>query len=56
MVSKQVVFEQIGVDSVNKKPMMRAKVPGGWLVVYDGNGMAFLPDPNHKWDGSSLPG
>jgi hypothetical protein len=31
----------------------RAKVPGGWLVAA-GNGMAFLPDPAHEWDGSSL--
>ncbi|MBI2689439.1 MAG: hypothetical protein HYX27_24290 [Acidobacteria bacterium] len=32
---------------------LRAKVPGGWLV-FAGNGMAFLPDPSHDWDGSSL--
>lgn len=31
----------------------RAKVPGGWLVAA-GNGVAFLPDPSHTWDGSSL--
>ena len=40
----------------------RAKVPGGWLVmvVYSGGagagtGVTFYPDPNHKWDGRSLP-
>jgi hypothetical protein len=37
----------------------RAKVPGGWLVISQFNiggahGMAFLPDPNHTWDGGSL--
>jgi hypothetical protein len=31
----------------------RAKVPGGWLVAA-GNGLAFVPDPAHEWDGSSL--
>jgi hypothetical protein len=31
----------------------RAKVPGGWLVAV-GDGVAFLPDPAHEWDGSSL--
>lgn len=31
----------------------RAKVPGGWLVAA-GDGLAFLPDPAHEWDGSSL--
>jgi hypothetical protein len=33
----------------------RAKIPGGWLV---GNGqtvLCFVPDPEHRWDGSSLP-
>ena len=31
----------------------RAKVPGGWLVAV-GNGVAFVPDTGHKWDGGSL--
>jgi hypothetical protein len=33
----------------------RTKIPGGWLV---GNGqtvLCFVPDPQHRWDGSSLP-
>jgi hypothetical protein len=33
----------------------RAKIPGGWLV---GNGqtvLCFVPDPEHRWDGSSIP-
>ncbi len=41
----------------------RAKVPGGWVVFrniegsggYPVAGMCFLPDPNHEWDGQSLP-
>jgi hypothetical protein len=35
----------------------RAKVPGGWLVVFEGyceRSLTFYPDPNHKWDGKSL--
>ncbi len=37
----------------------RAKVPGGWLVISQfhiggAHGMAFLPDPNHTWNGGSL--
>lgn len=37
--------------------VLRAKVLGGWLVVWDGRteSITFYPDPNHKWDGSSLP-
>jgi hypothetical protein len=28
--------------------LIRAKVPGGWLVK-TGSGLTFLPDPNHEW-------
>ena len=31
----------------------RAKIPGGWLMMY--NNLSFVPDPEHRWDGSSLP-
>lgn len=38
----------------------RAKVPGGWLVLPRSSGtipqhLTFYPDPEHKWDGGSLP-
>jgi hypothetical protein len=35
---------------------MRAKVPGGWFVFVGDNagGPFFYPDPEHRWDGSSL--
>jgi len=36
-----------------------AKVVGGWLVfgkTADGTAvLVFAPDPNHEWDGGSLP-
>lgn len=48
--------------------MQRAKVPGGWLVYVFGHGysyrsrsiwghggLTFYPDPEHQWDGNSLP-
>ena len=37
--------------------MYRAKVPGGWLVIVerDAPSLIFYPDPDHEWDGSSLP-
>ena len=28
--------------------------PGGWLVTVRGQGVTFLPDADHQWDGSSL--
>ena len=38
----------------------RAKIPGGWLVLSQfhiggAHGLTFVPDPNHTWDGGSLP-
>jgi len=51
--------------------MFGLKVPGGWLVYvdrrdseplpgfgefpYTAGGLTFYPDPNHEWDGGSLP-
>ena len=34
----------------------RAKVPGGWLIltIHNGTGLAFYPDPEHRWDGGGL--
>ena len=35
----------------------RAKVPGGWFVIFLGFGESttlFYPDPQHIWDGSSI--
>ncbi len=33
----------------------RAKIPGGWLIALRPNDhLAFIPDPQHEWDGSSL--
>lgn len=34
--------------------LLRAKVPGGWLVVMAGASVTFYADPEHQWDGSSL--
>ena len=42
--------------------MSRSKIPSGWLVETRhstsngmGIGLTFVPDPEHKWDGNSLP-
>ena len=40
--------------------VLRAKVPGGWLVYasngyHHHGGMTFYPDPEHRWNGGTLP-
>ena len=40
----------------NRHGILRAKVPGGWLVsgsTAGGGAVAFYPDPQHDWDGST---
>ena len=53
------VWESLTVESVTGVvAAQRAKVPGGWLVAVSltcGAGVTFYPDPEHRWDGSSLP-
>lgn len=45
--------------SVPPPYVLRAKVLGGWFVTVnvsgDAGGPFFYPDPEHLWDGSSLP-
>ena len=39
--------------------LSRAKIPGGWLLYAttagDAASLVFVPDPEHQWDGASLP-
>jgi len=38
--------------------MYRAKIPGGWIVLIKGDDATpgfFVPDPDHIWNGGSLP-
>jgi hypothetical protein len=44
--------------SIGMSSLWRTKVPGGWLVrimVGEADSAFFYPDPEHVWDGSSLP-
>ena len=36
--------------------IQRSKIPGGWLVVLEGDSpsITFVPDPQYRWDGGSL--
>jgi hypothetical protein len=37
----------------NMGAVLRAKVPGGWMIAY-GSGVMFYADPEHSWDGKTL--
>lgn len=37
------------VTSSNRLNVMRAKVPGGWLVLVNGAGLTHYPDSEHRW-------
>jgi len=39
-------------ERLDSNSLKRAKVPGGWLVVYSdmqGSGITFVPDADHAW-------
>jgi hypothetical protein len=55
-------FKWEELKKVRGGSLMRAKVPGGWLVyfqtsglTYPTGGLTFYPDPKHEWDGGTLP-
>src|SRR5262245_35920141 len=61
--SEKLKWEVVNGRAPYPPMVMRSKVPGGWLVETNrrggewgtGSGLAFVPDPDHKWDGTSLP-
>ena len=62
MANSKVVWEELknDVNGVYLAHTFRAKIPGGWLIrIADingyGCGITFYPDPNHAWDGGSIP-
>lgn len=54
----KIMWEKIDCEGWGAKiEFYRTKVLDGWLVWtgYTNGGLAFYPDPDHKWDGNSLP-
>ncbi len=59
-------LQKLHLNIEGKKPSFlsdvggfRAKVPGGWLVLFSGSassGVTFYPDPKHEWDGGTEDG
>jgi hypothetical protein len=48
----------LGSFEVGGFSVWRAKVPGGWLIAMrssHGSSLTFYPDPDHAWDGQSVP-
>ena len=56
--SKVLVFEKVPAKGFKLEILddriRRAKIPGGWLVAIRDEGITFVPDPGHEWDGSSV--
>jgi hypothetical protein len=59
ILDRFIVWEDLASSGHGNLSMRRAKVPGGWLIyASDGyhhhGGLTFYPDPDHRWNGSSL--
>ena len=54
MEKKILYWNPIRCSGCGVQVIFRAKVPGGWFVTTDNINQMFYPDPEHKWDGSSL--
>ena len=56
--AKVLVFEKVPSKGFKLElvpdRIHRAKVPGGWLVTIRDEGITFVPDPSHEWDGGSV--
>ena len=56
--SRVLVFEKVPTKGFKLEILddriRRAKVPGGWLVTIRDEGITFVPDATHEWDGGSL--
>lgn len=50
LTSKKVEWEEVPTRTLY---VYRLKAKGGWLVKCN-EGLTFLPDPEHEWDGGSV--
>jgi len=64
--SRQLVWQKLDSTRADQSwlsvewEVHRSKVPGGWFVItrVEGSapqGMVYYPDPDHHWDGASIP-
>ena len=56
--STVLVFEKVQTKGfkleILDERIRRAKIPGGWLVTIRDEGITFVPDSRHEWDGGSV--
>lgn len=56
--SPVLVFEKVAAKGFKLEliddRIRRARIPGGWLVTIRDEGITFVPDPAHQWNGGSL--
>ena len=49
LTTTKLIWESVDNEGAVKPHfLIRAKVPGGWLVK-TGSGITFYPDPEHRW-------
>jgi hypothetical protein len=46
-----IVWETLASSKV---PLLRTKVPGGWLLATQAGSVTFYPDPKHEWNGATV--
>jgi hypothetical protein len=56
---EELQSEPVASGHMYPERISRARVPGGWLVytwelANNSPALTFVPDPDHRWDGSSL--
>ncbi|HEY3884134.1 MAG TPA: hypothetical protein VGL62_02910 [Vicinamibacterales bacterium] len=55
--SPVLVFEKVATEGFKLElidyRIRRARIPGGWLVTIRDEGITFVSDPTHQWDGGS---
>jgi hypothetical protein len=53
-----LVFEDVPTKGfkleVLDNRIRRARIPGGWLVAIRDEGITFVPDASHEWNGGSI--
>lgn len=55
LLAWETLFHDLDGLITTSNSLLRTKISGGWVVTSNPvTGVTFVPDSEHKWDGSSL--